>query len=51
MTEARLGLLVVAAVIIAFAYAMRAMGALRTASAVTAAVATVAIAAALFFTQ
>ncbi|WP_022720658.1 hypothetical protein [Rhodopseudomonas sp. B29] len=51
MTEAKLGLIVVAVVIIAFATAMRAVGALRTASAVTAAATTVAIATALFFTQ
>lgn len=51
MTEAQWGLIVVAAIIVAFAAAMRSMGALRTASTVTAVLVTVAIAASLFLTQ
>jgi hypothetical protein len=51
MTEAKAGLIAVAAIIVVFAVAMRAVGALRTASAITAGVVTIAIAAALFITQ
>lgn len=51
MTEAKLGLIVVAALIIVFAFVMRSMGALRMTGAVTAATVTIAIAAALYLTQ
>ena len=51
MTEAKLGLIVVALLISSFAIAMRTMGALRTATTVFAIVVTVAIAASLFVTQ
>lgn len=51
MTDAKLGLIVVAVVIAGFAIAMRVMGALRTATTVFAIVVTIAIAASLFFTQ
>lgn len=51
MAEAKIGLVVVALIIIAFAIVMRTMGALRTATTVVAIVVTVAIAATLFLTQ
>ncbi|MCP9627479.1 hypothetical protein NML43_10300 [Rhodopseudomonas palustris] len=51
MTEAQWGLIVVTAIIIVFAVAMRSVGALRTASTATAIVVTVVIAASLFLTQ
>lgn len=51
MSEAQLGLVVVAVLVIGFAIAMRVMGALRTAGTVTAIATVCAIAAALFFTQ
>jgi hypothetical protein len=51
MTEAKLGLIVVALLIVGFAIAMRVVGALRTATTVFAIVVTIAIAASLFFTQ
>ncbi|WP_420131743.1 hypothetical protein [Rhodopseudomonas sp.] len=51
MTEAQWGLIVVSAIIIAFAMAMRSVGALRTAGTVTAIVVTLVIAGSLFLTQ
>lgn len=51
MSEAKLGLIVVALLLIGFAVAMRNVGALRTGGTVTAILTTCAIAATLFFTQ
>ncbi|ACF00167.1 MAG: hypothetical protein QM576_07875 [Rhodopseudomonas sp.] len=51
MTEAKLGLIVVSVIIIAFAFAMRRFGALQTTGVVATAIITVAIAASLFLTQ
>jgi hypothetical protein len=51
MTEAKLGLIIVALLITGFAIAMRFAGALRMATTVTAIVVTIGIAASLFVTQ
>jgi len=51
MTEAKLGLLMVATIIIVFAATLRKMGAISTAAAVAAAIASIAIASFLFLTQ
>jgi hypothetical protein len=51
MTEAQLGLIVVALLIAGFAVAMRLLGALRTATTAFAIVVTIGIASSLFLTQ
>ncbi|MFC0239413.1 hypothetical protein [Rhodopseudomonas telluris] len=51
MTEAQWGLIVVTAIIIVFAAAMRSIGALRTGGTVTAIVVTIVVATSLFLTQ